>query len=91
MISNIGERLYLDEIEFSGGDDWREATIIVGKYITEDLFLSYEKKFEIEQTNEIVPDKIAMEYEINPHFFLEATRGKEKETGVDLFWKFKLK
>ena len=91
IASKIGEKLNLDVIEFSGGDNWKQGSILVGKYLTNDLFLSYQKEFSLGQAKEIVPDKVAIEYEINKHFSVQATRGDEKATGFDVYWKFNLK
>lgn len=88
LTGEIGKRLDLDVVEFSGGEDWKQASIIVGKYITDRLFLSYEKDFVIGQTREIVPDRVSAEYELNRSIFIQATRGDEKTTGFDIFWKF---
>ena len=64
---------------------------MVGKYITNDLFINYKKEFSLDQSSEIVPDELSLEYEMNKYISVQATRGDEKSTGVDIFWKFKLK
>ncbi|MCF7912062.1 MAG: translocation/assembly module TamB [Candidatus Cloacimonetes bacterium] len=91
LASEIGKKLNLDVIEFSGGESWKQAAIVVGKYITNDLFISYKKEFSLDQSSEIVPDEVSLEYEMNKYISVQATRGDEKSTGVDLYWKFKLK
>jgi autotransporter translocation and assembly factor TamB len=91
IASEIGKKLKLDVIEFSGGDNWKQASILVGKYITNDLFLSYQKEFSLGQSKELVADKVSLEYEINKFLSLQATRGDEKSTGIDLFWKYQKK
>jgi hypothetical protein len=88
LTGEIGKRLELDVFEFSGGEDWKQASIFIGKYITDRLFLSYEKDFVIGQTREIVPDKVSAEYELNRNILIQATRGDERTSGFDIFWKF---
>ena len=77
----------LDVIEFKGEKGWRQASVMMGKYITNDLFLSYQREFSIGRSHEIVPEQVSLEYEINPYLFLQATKGDDKTTGFDLIWK----
>ncbi|MDD3051117.1 MAG: translocation/assembly module TamB domain-containing protein [Candidatus Cloacimonetes bacterium] len=87
ITNKIGKALNLDVIEFSGFENLKQATVLIGKYITNDLFLSYEKEFSLSQSKEIIPEKISLEYEINKYFIIEATKGDEKSTGVDIYFK----
>ncbi|MFC1887364.1 translocation/assembly module TamB domain-containing protein [Candidatus Cloacimonadota bacterium] len=89
ITDQLARKLNLNVIEFSGGDNLKSGSILIGKYITNDLFLSYQKEFSLDQSKEIVPDKVSMEFEISKYFSLQASRGDEKSTGIDLFWKFK--
>jgi translocation and assembly module TamB len=89
IADQIAQKLNLNVIEFSGGDNFKQGSILVGKYITNDLYLSYQKEFSFDQSKEIVPDKVSLEYEISKYFSLQASRGDEKSTGIDLFWKFR--
>ncbi|HAE86719.1 TPA: hypothetical protein DCG86_01710 [Candidatus Marinimicrobia bacterium] len=88
LTGEIGKRLDLDVFEFAGGGDWKQASLYIGKYITDKLFLSYEKEFILGQTREIVPDKVSAEYELNRNIYIQATRGNERTTGFDIVWKF---
>ena len=81
----------VDVIEFRGGENWRQGAIVVGKYLTNDLYMNYEREFNLGQSHEMVPEKVSLEYEINPHFFLQATKGDDKTTGFDLIWKVEKK
>lgn len=83
----IGNKLNLDVIEFKGEENWQQATFVIGKYLTNDLFFSYQKEFNSSRTNEIDPVQITLEYEINRNLFLQLTRGSEKNTGFDLIFK----
>ncbi|MBN2411436.1 translocation/assembly module TamB domain-containing protein [candidate division KSB1 bacterium] len=81
-------KLNLDVIEFKGNGNLRQASIVLGKYITNDLFLSYKKDFRLGRSHEMVPEEISLEYEINRFLFLQATKGDDKTTGFDIFWKY---
>jgi len=89
IADQIAQKLNLNVIEFSGGDNFKQGSLLVGKYVTNNLYLSYQKEFSLDQSKEIVPDRVSLEYEISKYFSLQASRGDEKSTGVDLFWKFK--
>lgn len=84
----IGRTLNLDVIEVKGEENWQQATFVVGKYVTNDLFFRYQKEFSLRETNQLQPDEITLEYEINRRLFLQLTKGSEKTTGFDLILKF---
>ncbi len=83
----LGRQLNLDVIDLQGEDDWRQATIILGKYLTNDLFISYQRQLQLGQSEEIVPETVILEYEITPFLLLQLTKGDRKSTGFDLIWK----
>jgi translocation and assembly module TamB len=83
----IRNTLDLDVIEFSGDNNWRQATVMVGKYITNDLFVSYQRDIRMGHPYDTSPDQVTMEYEITRSLFFQAMRGDEKNTGFDLIWK----
>ncbi|GEM_PF-2786143 len=74
-------------IEFEGNKNWRESRFVVGKYITNDLFLSVEQDFSLNRSNELAPKQVFLEYEIARFLFLQAIRGDEKSTGFNLICK----
>ena len=88
LSNTLRSQLNLDVIEFRGDQNWRQATVVVGKYITNDLFISYEREFNFGRSNEVVPEQVTLEYEIVRSLHLQATRGDEKNTGFDIIWKF---
>jgi len=84
----IRNSLDLDVIEFKGDNNWRQATVVVGKYITNDLFLSYQREIKMGRTYDTTPEQVTLEYEITRSLFFQAVRGDEKSTGLDLIWKY---
>ena len=75
-------------IEIKGEDNWETATFVVGKYITTDLFMSYERGFGDATDNDIPPETITLEYELTRNLFLQMIRGDVTESGFDVIWKF---
>jgi translocation and assembly module TamB len=88
MTKAIRNTLDLDVIEFKGDNNWRQATVVVGKYITNDLFVSYQREIKMGRTYDTTPEQVTMEYEITRSLFFQATRGDEKNTGFDIIWKY---
>jgi translocation and assembly module TamB len=86
QISNaLAKNLNLDVIEFQSGEDLElsKSRVLVGKYITNDLFLSYSRDFSSADAQ-----KVSLEYEIAKFLFLQAAKSNEKDTGFDLIWKW---
>jgi translocation and assembly module TamB len=84
----LGNTLSLDMIEIDAGDNWENTTFMVGKYITNNLFVTYQKSFGQVEEQEITPEVITLEYEIGRHISLRLIQGNVKESGVDLILKF---
>lgn len=83
----LGEGLNLDVIEFGTGENLTPGSVLVGKYITNDLFISVSQDFSSFSSAEAL--RVALELEVLREFFLQATRGgkDEKDTGFDVIWK----
>jgi translocation and assembly module TamB len=87
ITDRLRKQLNLDVIEFKGNGNWRAASITVGKYLTNDLFLSYEREFGMKRSREAEPERVSLEYELSKHFSVQATKGDDKTTGFDFIWK----
>jgi translocation and assembly module TamB len=83
----IGQELNLDYLELKGKNNWQSATFVVGKYITNELFVSYEREFGNSDDNDIAPETITVEYEITRMIYLQLIEGNSKERGVDVIFK----
>jgi translocation and assembly module TamB len=77
----VGKTLGLDTIELKPGEELGTGNVGVGRYITQDLFLSYERKFDEEGGN-----KVGVEYSINRKLKLKASSSDYGESSLDLFW-----
>lgn len=87
LSKTIGEGLNLDVIEFAAGENLTPGSVLVGKYITNDLFISVSQDFSSFNSAEAL--RVALELEVLREFFLQATRGgkDDKDTGFDVIWK----
>lgn len=87
----LGTRFNLDMIEINATENWQSAAFVVGKYITNDLFVTYQRGFGESDGEEITPETITLEYELNSIFFLHLQSGSSKESGLDVILKFEEK
>ncbi len=82
LAKSLGRSLNLDVIEFQGaGSDLSQTSVLVGKYITNDLFISFEQEPE--------GRVFSLELELFKFLFLQAGHGGEenRKTGFDVIWK----
>ena len=89
--STIGQRFKLDMIEVNSTENWQSAAFVVGKYITNDLFVIYQKGFGETEDDEITPETITLEYELNKILFFRLQSGSSKTSGFDVILKFESK
>lgn len=84
----IGNTLHLDMIEIDAGDNWQNTTFMVGKYIANNLFVTYQKSFGQVAEQAISPEVITLEYEIGRRISIRLIQGNVKDSGVDIILKF---
>ena len=81
----------LDVFEFSGKGGGTKGSVSIGKYITNNLYLNYERSFSLDKKDKIIePEKISMEYQIYRSLFLQATN-QGTNSGFDFILKWKWK
>jgi translocation and assembly module TamB len=80
--SVVGEQLGLDSVEVEVGDDPSETRLGTGKYITQDLFLSYERQLGKDGGN-----TVGVEYSINRNLKLKGSSSDTGESAIDLIWR----
>ena len=83
----FGEQLGVDYIEIKGEDNLSAATFVVGKYITPDLFMSYEHSIGAMEEDR-TPQVVTIEYELTKFIFLQLVSGDTKNSGADIIFKF---
>lgn len=80
----LGKELGLDTIDISTGTQgFSDATVSAGKYVAEDVFVSYEQQLGKEGGSQI-----KVEYDISKNFSIETTVNDKGNSGADLIWKF---
>ncbi|QIA09310.1 translocation/assembly module TamB domain-containing protein [Draconibacterium halophilum] len=82
----LGENLDVDYIELKGDGNFENATVIVGKYITNDLFVSYEQRFGETDEKDISKYEVKLEYELFKFLFLQLNNSST-ESGFDVIIK----
>ena len=65
------ESLNLDMLEIRTAQSTQQGSFRIGKYLTNDLFVSYEKTFGDPQSNETAPEIVTLEYQVTRFLFLE--------------------
>lgn len=88
LSSTVGGALGLDVIEISGNEGWQQASLTAGKYLTDDLYVSYERGFGSSETNEVNPRIVTMEYQLTKFLYFQLVEGNDKTSGFDVVIKF---
>ncbi len=91
LSSTLGQRFKLDMIEINSTKNWQSAAFVVGKYITNDLFVIYQRGFGETEDDEITPETITLEYELNKLLFFRLQSGSSRTSGFDVILKFESK
>ncbi|MGE5420446.1 MAG: translocation/assembly module TamB domain-containing protein, partial [Chloroflexota bacterium] len=83
----LQESAGVDVFEVTGGENWKSGNVTIGKYITNNLFLSYERSFDFnKQSKTANTEKIMLEYQLLRNLILKATN-QEINSGFDLIWR----
>lgn len=88
LSKTVGTQLNLDMIEVTATENWQSAAFVVGKYITNDIFVIYQRGFGEVEGDEITPETITVEYEINDKLLIRLQSGSSVTSGVDIILKF---
>lgn len=86
----LGDKLDVDYIEIKGGGNFDNATVTVGKYITKDIFISYEKLFGKTDQKDIDKYEVKLEYLIFKYLFLQLNNSSS-DSGFDVIFKIESK
>ena len=89
LSKTIGKRLNLDVIEFQGREESGASSILVGRYLTNNIFISVQQQLDSRQWHYLWNATATMEIEVMRNLLLQLTKGNtETTTGFDLIWKF---
>ncbi|SMO58355.1 translocation and assembly module TamB [Saccharicrinis carchari] len=87
QLSNfLGDKLDVDYIEVKSDGTFDNATVVVGKYITNDLFVSYEQRFGETVENDMSKYEVKLEYELFRFLFFQLNNST-KDSGFDVIFK----
>jgi translocation and assembly module TamB len=86
----LGEKLAVDYIEVKSEGGFDNATVVVGKYITNDLFVSYEQRFGETHEKDMAKYEVKLEYELFRFLFFELNNSS-RASGFDVIFKFDAK
>ena len=78
----VGSTLGLDTLEVDVGDEFGSGSVTGGRYVTQDLFISYEHHLGQQGGN-----TVGVEYSLSPHVKLKGTSNDEGQTSLDLLWR----
>jgi autotransporter translocation and assembly factor TamB len=88
LSQTLGSKLGLDVIDINSQGSLAAATMTVGKYLTNDLFMSYQRMIGQAQGQDATPAVVTLEYELNKYLFLQLLQGDEKASGFDFIFKY---
>ena len=91
QLSNfLSKNLDVDYIEVKSNEGFDNATVVVGKYITNDLFVSYEQRFGTTEQSDIAKYEVKLEYELFKFLFLQLNNSSI-DSGFDVIFKLNSK
>lgn len=83
----MGNTLNVDYIEFKSSGSFDNASFVVGKYITNKMFVSYEQNIGKIEDKDIARYEMKMEYELFKFLFFQLT-SSSISNGFDFIFKF---
>lgn len=86
----LGDKLDVDYIEIKGSGNFDNATVTIGKYITKDIFISYEKLFGKTDQKDVDKYEVKLEYLIFKYLFLQLNNSSS-DSGFDVIFKIESK
>jgi translocation and assembly module TamB len=87
----LGDKLNMDYLEIKSEGGFENATVVVGKYITNDLFVSYEQRFgEKNEKDDVATYEVKLEYELFKFLFLQLNNSSI-DSGFDIIFKLNSK
>ena len=82
----LGNKLNVDYIEVKSSGSFENATVTVGKYITNDLFVNYEQQFGETTQKDVDRYRVELEYELFKFLFIQLTNSSS-ESGFNVIIK----
>ena len=70
-------------VTLSSGNRTDASVVAIGKHITPDLYVNFEKGVTGEEG-----DQVAVEYRMNRHLSVQTQFGGTQQSGIDVFWRY---
>ncbi|SDD35844.1 translocation/assembly module TamB domain-containing protein [Williamwhitmania taraxaci] len=86
----LGNKLDFDYLELKTDGEFDHASLVVGKYLTNDLFVSYEQQFGKTDQKDIAQRVVKLEYELFRFLFLQLNNSST-DSGFDVVFKLEFK
>ncbi|MCW0483046.1 translocation/assembly module TamB domain-containing protein [Gaoshiqia sediminis] len=83
----LGDKLNVDYIEVKSEGGFDNASVVVGKYLTHDLFVSYEQRLGETDEKDIGKYEVKLEYELFRFLFFQLNNSSY-DSGFDVIFKF---
>ena len=84
----LGNTFDVDYLEIKSQEDFDSASLSVGKYLTNDLFVSYEQQLGTTTDYDVSRYEVKLEYQILKFLFLQLNNSTN-DSGFDLIFKIK--
>jgi autotransporter translocation and assembly factor TamB len=78
----LAKPLGFDTLDIQTGDKLGNSKVSVGRYITQDIFLSYEQQLGDDKGN-----KVGVEYSINRHLKVKGSSSNTGDAALDILWR----
>ncbi len=84
----VGKSLGLDTIEVTAGDKLGSGNVSIGRYVTQDVFLSFERQFGQPEggSKQAGGNKVSVEYSLNPRLKLKGSSSDSGASTVEFLW-----
>jgi autotransporter translocation and assembly factor TamB len=83
----FGKALGLDTIEISPGAHGGSGSFKIGRYVTQDLFLSLGREFGQDSGSSSSGTSVGLEYSLNRRMKVRGSSSDQGETAVDFLWR----
>ena len=84
LSSTVGDWAGLDVVRISGEDNWQKATFTAGKYVTADIYASYERGLFSSDPNDPITEIARLEYHFVRSMYIRLTKASDTSSGADL-------
>lgn len=82
----VGKALGLDAVAIELGDQGSASSVGAGRYLTQDIYVEYERKFRDPRQGTRTGNAVTVEYSISQGLKVEATGSDYGETAIDFVW-----